>query len=41
MSDPIATRSDLARAVHEKLQVTKRDSALAVDAVFDAVLGAS
>jgi nucleoid DNA-binding protein len=40
MSDPIATRSDLARAVHEKLQVTKRDSALAVDAVFDAVLSA-
>lgn len=39
MSD-VASKDELARAVHEKLQVTKRDSALAVDAVFDAVLSA-
>ena len=30
-------KSDLADAVHERLQLTKRDSALAVDAVLEAM----
>jgi nucleoid DNA-binding protein len=32
-----ATKADLAAAVHEALQVTKRDAALIVDTVFDAM----
>lgn len=32
-----ATKADLATAVHEALQVTKRDAALVVDTVFDAM----
>jgi nucleoid DNA-binding protein len=32
-----ATRADLAAAVHERLQLNKRDAALAVDAVVDAM----
>jgi hypothetical protein len=32
-----ATKADLAAAVHEALQVTKRDAALVVDVVFDAM----
>lgn len=32
-----ATRADLAAAVHERLQLNKRDAALAVDAVIDAM----
>lgn len=32
-----ATKADLAAAVHERLQLNKRDAALAVDAVVDAM----
>ncbi len=32
-----ATKADLAAAVHDALQLTKRDAALAVDVVFDAM----
>jgi DNA-binding protein HU-beta len=32
-----ATKADLAAAVHDALQVTKRDAALVVDTVFDAM----
>ena len=34
---PTATRADLATAVYERIQISKRDAALAVEAVIDAM----
>ena len=38
--DTTVTKADLAAAVHERLQVNKRDAELAVDTVFAAMLDA-